>query len=228
MMKQKFKNKEYTERVVVNNILRYYEIATPEDIQDGLVWYDEAHDFADKLANRYSVKIQQSSGIISALSPQTSWSSNKVIADSFISSRGRTTVGNTTRLNKARKILKKESPEEILALLSTTPDGALKTKAFFKNILWPNKETDLTVDRHCIATCFQRPEKTFALSNSESQMTRLQYMFIDQCYKKSADKIGIMKHQLQAITWLTYRQCRNLFTHNSSDLFDEPLEDAPF
>ena len=228
MTKQKFKNKEYTERVVVNNILRYYDIATADDIQDGLVWYDEAHDFASKLANRYSVKVQQSSGVISTLSPQTSWSSNKIIADSFIQSRGRMTVGNTTRLNKARKILKKESPEEILALLSTTPDGALKTKAFFKNILWPNKETDLTIDRHALATCFQRPEKTFALSNSESQMTKQQYMFIDQCYKKSADKVGIMKHQLQAVTWLTYRQCRNLFTHNSSDLFDEPLEDAPF
>lgn len=222
MTKQKFKRKEYTERMVVNNILRYYEIASTEDIEEGLIWYDKAHDFAQALASQYGLKVEQTSGVISALSPQTSWQINKMMASEFIRSNGKTRNGNQTRLSKARKILSQTDPEIIVSLLSTTDDGALKTKAFYRNILWPNLETDVTVDRHCIATCFQRPENTFALNNNEAKLTALQYMFIDRCYDKASDKVGIMKHQLQSITWLTYRNCRNLFKNKEFEL--PPLE----
>jgi len=198
MTKQKFKRKEYTERMIVNNILRYYEIASTEDIEEGLIWYDKAHNIAKNLATQFGLKVEQTSGVISALSPQTSWFVNLEMAKSFLQSNGKTRNGNQTRLSKARKILSQTDPEIIVSLLSTTSDGALKTKAFYRNILWPNLETDVTVDRHCIATCFQRPDNTFALDNNEAKLTALQYMFIDQCYDKASDKIGIMKHQLQA------------------------------
>lgn len=209
-IKQKFKGKEITETKVVNNLLRYYNIAQQEDIEAGKNWYTEANEFCKELSERYGLEVWKVAGIVSALSPQTSWEINKVFAEQFIQGRGRGFMGNRDRTIKAKNIYKSSTADQVNDMLATRPFGALKTKAFFRNIILPNFCDTVTIDRHAVAAAIQRPDNTRALSDREADITPRQYSFLASCYVKAAKKVGLVPSTMQAIIWLAYRKQRGL------------------
>lgn len=213
-MKQRFKGEILTERKVVNSILRYYAMASIEEQREGLTWYQIAHDYCKELAVRFNISISQVAGIVAAFSPQTGWQENKRFALSFLISPNKV-IKNEIQTAKARKILTLKSESDIYRALSLN-EAAWKTKAFFLNILNPTILTDVTIDRHAIATCIQHPNKTFALSDSYGKLTVTQYRFFEHCYIQAAVQIGILPQQLQAIVWTVYRRQRDLRTYDDA------------
>src|SRR6202044_3874952 len=83
-MKQKFKHETFMHKKCVNSILRYFELATKDELKEGMNWYQNANGYCKGLANRFNVTIQQAGGIIAAFSPQTGWEQNKRFAVSFL------------------------------------------------------------------------------------------------------------------------------------------------
>lgn len=209
-IKQKFKNKELTKTKVVKNLLRYYALATPEDIQTGINWYPEANQFCKDLSDRYDLDLCKVVGITAALSPQTSWDMNKRYASDFIENRGRGFMGNRERTIKAKNIYNANDPAKIQDYLATTPNGAKKTKAFYRNILLPGFCDTVCIDRHALAAGQQRPENTKALQDSEAHLSGKQYSFLSDCYVYAANKVGMIPSSFQAVIWTVYRKQRGL------------------
>lgn len=225
MIKQKIKGEVYTLRKITNNLHRYIDLATPQDIEEGLNWYPEANEFCRVLANKHGLTLQQVAGITSAFSPQCAWGTNKEFVKSFLDSGGKARVTTHERVTKAKKMLKTTDYEEIMSLLSVRENGALKTRAFYDSICRPT-ETDLVViDRHQIAASLQRPDATYALDANMAQITPVQYNFLSECTREVARSLGYTYSATQAIIWGTYRRCRNLFTHKPDTFVPMDVED---
>lgn len=207
---QKFRGKEVTETKVVKNLLRYYHLSTAEEIETGKAWYREANAFCQELAEQYNLEVWRVAGVVSSLSPQNSWKQNKIDARNFIAKGGREFMGQRDRTIKAKKILKATCGDEVHDLLSTKPGYALKTKAFYRNIVLPEFSDDVCIDRHHLAACTMRPEKVRALSDKEGSLTGKQYRFLADATVKASRKVGLIPNQFQAIVWGTLRRIRGL------------------
>lgn len=210
---QKFKKETLTERKCINAIIRFYSLANPNELKEGLNWYNEANQYCRELASRFNLTLQQVAGIIAAFSPQAGWTENKRYAVSFlINPKNR--LRSLTQDIKARKILKLKSEADIYNSLSVV-DRAFKTKSFYLNILNPDIATDVTIDRHAVAVCIQSIDNVYAVGKFDP--TKPQYDFFQSCYIKAASQLDILPHQLQAITWIVYRRMRELKEHSDSN-----------
>ncbi len=67
--------------MALRNIRKVYALATVEEIERGLHWYDEAHSHAVTLSSTYGIPVKAASEIIAALSPSTRWERN--VADAY-------------------------------------------------------------------------------------------------------------------------------------------------
>ena len=211
--KQRFKNTILSEAKCINSIIRFYSLATLSEYKEGMNWYKDANVYAKELAQRFDITVQQSAGIIGAFSPQAGWLENKRYAVTFLLTPN-VRLRSLIQVNKAKKILTLKSESDIYTALSVN-GTAWKTKSFFLNILNPDIQTAATIDRHAVAVCIQSTNNVAALPKID--LTGNQYPFFEHCYIKAATKLGILPHQLQAITWLTYRRLRELKDHSDSN-----------
>ena len=60
----------------IANITTYLEAAGPDEIERGRSWYRIARETADALADEFGLSLEQSAGVIAALSPQVKWGPN--------------------------------------------------------------------------------------------------------------------------------------------------------
>lgn len=213
-MKQIFKGSELTSAKCMNSILRFFYLATHNEFKEGINWYKEANEYSRELSSRFNISLPQAVGIISALSPQTSWVDNKRYAVSYLMNR-HLRIRSQANTNKVRNIIALKNENAIYMALSTQ-NKAYKTKAFFLNILNPDIVTNVTIDRHAIAACIQTPNEVEALDNTYGQLTKQQYDFFQYCYVQTASKLHILPQQLQAIVWTVYRRVRNLKQHTTT------------
>ena len=212
----KFYGTQLSQTKVINNILRVYNKANKEQINQN--WYKEAYEFCFGLSLSHNinttknnkVSIAQVAGIVAALSPLTSWDRNKQLATEFLNLAR---IGDVTKLkclglskNKAISIFlisqfwdkdkhNKELIEKVL--------GGKKTSAFFENIFYYNTSKLVTIDRHALSIALG-----FKLSNEQFKshsMTKAQYQFFSECYVKAANKVNIAPLQMQSVTWTTLR-----------------------
>jgi len=189
MNKTKLYGREYSRTQLKNNIMKVYDVSGR-----GKNWYKKAHAFAAGLSK--DITLEQSAGIIAALSPQKSWSTNQKLAKSFILDGKRS--GHTgVFILKCERILMTEQVEEIATILNGN-----KITSFFYNILYPENFGPVTIDRHAIGIAVNGPKRR-VLGNLS--LTDNQYRGIEQAYILAAEQLGIFPHELQAITWVKYR-----------------------
>lgn len=188
-MKAKFQHKIYRQGDMVNNILKMYNDQSV--LHTGYNWYCEAHKLAERWAKEHGVSTMVMAGIIASLSPNTSWDENKKLVEAFMHTG---TCGHTgTMVGKAIDCMYATSDQEILKILNGN-----KIKSFFLNILYPEVSTTVTIDRHAIAVALGRVPES-------ASMTKRQYYFFVGAYQRAADVLGILPHQLQAVTWVKWR-----------------------
>jgi hypothetical protein len=211
-MKQRFKGEVLSKRKCINNLLRYYRLANASELIEGMNWYNDAKQYATELAARFNITLSQVVGIIAAFSPQTGWAENKRYVLSFLINP-KVGLKSEVQNSKARAILNMNNETDIYNALSLHKDGALKTKAFFLNILNPDVITDVTIDRHAVAASIQHPDSTEALPDNYRDYTKKQYNFLESCYVDAANEMNILPQQLQAIVWTVYRRQRDLKEH---------------
>lgn len=204
-MKQKFQNRDLLKWGCVQRLLHYYSLATREEIKDGKEWYNNANKFCQS----FEYPLTQVAGITAAFSPQAGWIENKRYVSTYLKT-GKV-LRTKEQKRKAEAILNTENEVEILNLLSVR-GLALKSKAFYLNILHPSVETSVTIDRHAVAACLQHYLETESLG--EVRLTKKQYGFFVECYKDAAKRTGLLPHQFQAVVWVVYRRLKNLNNHN--------------
>lgn len=178
--------------MLTKNILSVYQRATPQNIVEGMTWYDDAHSFARSLDPKNPAR---AAGIIAALSPMSGWGNNKNKARQLFAQNGDGIgIGMRSNVNKAIAIYNGADPLDVL--------GGNKVRAFYSTILDPTGDHDPVIDRHAHDIAMGMP---FPNKGRQSLERKGEYARFATAYRETAKAIGIGPAQLQAITWLTWR-----------------------
>ena len=161
---------------------------------NGVNWYNKANLFAYELANECpSFNIAQICGVIAALSANTSWEQNQVLARQYLVDSN--PAGHICQ-GKALQIMRLSNPD--IKTVQSILNGP-KIMPFFRNILNPGNNEFLTLDRHAINLAVSR----------ERHSTRIHYTpkrrkMLTEAYTNVANKLDLLPSQAQAISWCNY------------------------
>lgn len=189
-------------RKILNNIRKVYNQATADEREQGLYWYQTAHNDAQVIADRHGVTVSQAAGVIAAISPGLEWGLNLIQADEFIkaykagSKLPMIGVYGRKNMTKAKQIL---YGKEVYDALPTTGP---KTYAFFRCIEGSQGTSLVVIDRH--AKCLAYYQLT---DRDKFSAVRLgEYDYLVRHYRHVAEQLDLIPHQLQAITWVTWKR----------------------
>ncbi len=192
---------------ILRNITTAYHRANDIDRREGLYWYETAHNDAENLAKRYGISVFQSAGVIAALSPSNAWGANLLDADKLLgvwaSGGALPAVGvyGLSNVLKSYRIL--NGPPDFDAVLTQfNVKTGPKTWAFYQLIADPLRADLVCVDRHAKAIALgavANGEETSTVSPSEFRYFAAHYVHV-------ANLFNLLPHQVQAITWVTWRR----------------------
>ena len=204
------------------NILDVWERADGDVITEGSEWYRLANIIASNvgmvLVNNLMSGLDQhnmlvgGAGIVSALSPQTSWTRNISNAFYFADTLSKpsfcTGVAYSKALNIVDVVYKTLVPNNYTEIPLDEMDiilgkGAFKTKSFFHNILNPSGDYIPTIDRHAISIWLGRKATEKELLHHGGSLKA--YTKLGESYKKVAKHLNIHYNDLQATTWIQWR-----------------------
>jgi hypothetical protein len=176
----------------VRNILKVYDQATADEINEGLTWYARANAEARILHDRYVVGCS----VVAAVSPGLRWERNIEAARRIID--GESLDGLGVRwydgVRKAERIIAGEKPLSVLR--------GNKVRAFYRCIVNPKNKNAVCIDGHAYAIWAGRRIGTMDVPNITDKM----YESISADYREAADLAGILPNQIQAITWIVWRR----------------------
>ena len=187
------------------NILAVYFLASSEEIQTGIRWYNDANSIAERIAEQYDAPIRHVCGVIAALSPSNKWERNCRDAENFIRvfAAGGDPLSvkvSTYGLNKfkALKILQGED-------IDTTLNGR-KTVAFYHCIAGDSDHVCIDGHAYNIWMGERLP------LDSVPSIGKALYASIVSDYIEATRLINTVSdteykpHEVQAITWTAWRR----------------------
>lgn len=187
----------------VENVLGIYSNSTATHLEEGMSWYRSAHEFAESL----DVNIERSAGIIAALSPMSKWENNKNKAAQFYNQNGIVClngkgngIGLWKNVLKAQEIYAGAKPLDVLS--------GNKVRAFYLSILNPSDNSvPPVVDRHAfdIAVGRRTDDKTRGILSRKGM-----YDSFAEVYSEAAKTAGIGSAQMQAVTWVAWRDLHGI------------------
>lgn len=167
-----------------------YRAATPQQIDAGHRWYEDAHLVATSQAETYDVSIETAAGVLSAFSPRMGWGPNVMVAERMLASGGTMTRGALTRsIEQARAIYEGVDPDVVLR--------GLKTNAFYHAIVTAGESETAVIDRHAWDMLVGKRGAT--------PPTSAQYRAAASVMDRASKILGTTVHEVQATTWLVQR-----------------------
>lgn len=173
------------------NVLSVYERATADHVREGLSWYLDAHKVAKRLSRH---KISRGAGVIAALSPMMEWEQNKRAAEIAFAEGTAMGLGLDGNCVKATRILHGENPLDVL--------GGDKVRAFYQTILDPSTFAIPVIDRHAFDIAIGKVTDDAAKKVLKRKGV---YQEFGNVYVLAAKRAGIGAPQMQAITWVAWR-----------------------
>ena len=188
----------------VRNILKVYRRATAEDTVEGVQWYERAKRISDIVAKDTGLHINTVIGVMAALSPNNNWKLNirntqdmcrAWINGDDIDDFKVSTYGPNKR--KAWSMLEDNliEDDDILTRLN-----GQKTRSFYSNIRGLD---EVTIDGHALNIA---RGVRINLTNDQTNIGKRLYRELQAAYVRAAKRVGIQPHELQAITWTTWRR----------------------
>ena len=192
----------------IRNILKVYRRATPEDHANGLEWYDSAKRYASIISNLSGVNLNTVVGVMAALSPNNKWERNVKDTERMVWAwvKGedmtdfKVSCYNTMKA-KAWSILEDDltEDEDILNRLN-----GQKIRSFYSNIRGLD---EVTIDGHAYNIALGIRQ---GLTSDKTNMGKKVYRTMQVAYVKAAKRVGVKPHELQAITWTTWKREHNI------------------
>lgn len=193
------------------NIVTAYDAATPEQKQQGMRWYSDAHNIATMIGGGNAEK---GAGLLAAYSPQTSWPVNMFNA-ARAAKEGRALGPGDGMITgamqrSAQRMINGESIEDVMG------GSAPKINSFAKLIKNGGDAPDdrlgqVVMDRHALSVAVGRRLTKAEVEKSPVGKQRY-YEHIADTYREAAHQISqrdgtdVSPSQLQAITWLQRQQ----------------------
>jgi hypothetical protein len=189
------------------NKLNYYrkqankllDCLTEEEYDKAVNWYAEAHEFAKDLAYQESITLDKICQVIAVLSPGVNWELNK--KDAFnLCVAYKLGNGMDSYLKVSTYGFNKEKAIRILNGKEKLIDKAMKTYAFYTNILTAGNNSNVTVDRHAYKALNNIKKGGSVTVNKE------EYKLLEHAYKQLAVEHNLTPPQLQAVIWVAYKK----------------------
>ena len=196
----------------VENILKIYKLATPEEKRDGVVWYANAYADCSRIALDLSVPVHIVTGVVAALSPNNKWERNVVNAHALIEGHL-----NGDGIDDIRVSTYNAMKRKAWHLLEEMPDhegvidilNGQKIVAFYRNIMG---DDTCTVDGHAKNIYYG---ERHGLTDDKTNVTKKEYKTISDAYVKAGKRVrvngrSLKAFEIQAITWVVWRRVHNI------------------
>jgi hypothetical protein len=174
---------------VSKNLDHYFNLASSEDIQNGLNWYKEANQFCIEQSKLFNLSPFVVASVVSALSPRNKWNTNLKDAITVLSAvknniSPENTKVSTFHTNKFKAFALVKGLKEI-------SNESRKTYAFVCNV--GNLDyTRVTVDVWHLRACFNK---------TCGSIGKLAYDQLERLTISKAKKLGLKGFEYQAIIW---------------------------
>lgn len=207
-------------RTILANIRRLISLATPQELHDGLSFYDGAHGLCRLLSHLGAPSTHHAAGVYAALSPLNTWQDNVTnLIDVFRASAGHISpsslVVNTTSPNliKALWIAQGHDPLSILR--------GRKVRSFYTSIADPSSIHQVPVDRHLARVAVGQHLDNAQLSRIVG--SSYAYSEIETCYLQVGEEATVERdigNRAASIVWFVQRRldARQVPLPHSSDL----------
>lgn len=188
----------------VRNILKVYRRATKQDIEGGIEWYARAKREARMIALAFDLPVTTVVGVMAALSPNNRWDRNKVDAYNMCSAFTKGLSQDTFKVSTYNAM--KDKAWSILAEALTSNDDILdrlngqKIRSFYSNIIGLE---EVTIDGHALNIARGKRE---GLTSDKTNIGVKAYRELQSAYVRAAKRVNVAPHELQAITWTTWRR----------------------
>ncbi len=211
-----------TGQEMVDQIISVYHSATEDEKAAGRSWYSvtagQVCEDVRSAARTTGVVLtfSQAAGILAALSPATGWGDNCAGAIEFVLTGNM--IAQTPLFNaRAAAILAGARPLDVL--------GGRKVRSFYRNIVAPFDNGAVTIDRHAVSLVFGRPLSERTLKPLTGNVGG--YQVCAAAYRAAARRLNILPCQLQAITWIAWRN-DNQYKGRNADLAHNTTEEWNF
>ena len=197
---------------MIDNIIKIYKLATPEEKRDGIVWYANAYSDCNRIAIDLSVPVHIVTGVVAALSPNNKWDRNVVNAreliQAFVNGDDMDSVKVSTyhtMKKKAWSILEDMPDHEgVIVLLN-----GQKIVSFYRNIMG---DDTCTVDGHAKNIYYG---ERHGLTDDKTNVGKKEYKTISDAYVKAGKRVrvngrSLKAFEIQAITWVVWRRIHNI------------------
>ena len=197
---------------MIDNIIKIYKLATPEEKRDGIVWYANAYSDCNRIAIDLSVPVHIVTGVVAALSPNNKWDRNvtnaRELIQAFVNGDGMDNVKVSTyhtMKKKAWSILEDMPDHEgVIVLLN-----GQKIVSFYRNIMG---DDTCTVDGHAKNIYYG---ERHGLTDDKTNVGKKEYKTISDAYVKAGKRVrvngrSLKAFEIQAITWVVWRRIHNI------------------
>jgi len=194
-------------KLTTRNILRVYRNATPQEKAQGLAWYNEAQKACRDMSVKHKVPMHIVTAVCAALSPSNKWARNLIDTDTIIAAYLRGDAIETVKVSTYNAMKEKawgilsESPTTSKAM--TLLNGQ-KIISFFECIMGMD---NCCIDGHAFNIV---TNKRIPLNDAKTGLTKRKYKELQGLYRRAAKQEGIAAYEMQAITWVAWRNAHNI------------------
>lgn len=191
----------------VDNILDVFKQANPQEITDGQLWYSDARQEAQEIADNHNLALSTVVGVIAALSPTNKWDRNIIDANNicaaFVAGEYQESVKvctyNTMR-NKAWGILEQAVTD--VDQIATMLKGP-KITDFFLCIMGMDT---CVIDGHAWGIANAERRNMQDVPNIGKRLR----IALQEAYVKAGAQEGLTAYEMQAITWVAWRRIHKI------------------
>lgn len=187
-------NARPSERIMVNNIVATYRLATAQDVEVGRTWYPRAHAIICDWADTFGRSIANVACIVASLSPQCEWKRNLIIAADILSGNPPSIGGS---IHSFVRIAERIRDEHATDTVDYFKQGC-KVRSFAVNLA--GNDQIATVDTHGAQIAAGSPASNLRVD------TWARYAPVAEAYCLAATRVHLAPATLQTITWLTWKR----------------------
>lgn len=187
---------------MVKNVVYTFLNASPEDMQEGMVWYEEAYRECSRIAQKYGISTTTVVALVAVISPSIMWGGNISAPEKIIDLwQNGVPASEWVGFNIYPANLLKA--ERILSGDLTVMRGN-KVKSFYANIL--GDPEPITIDRWSIRVALNDPKlgKDMIVPSGKKV-----YNYLGDVYRESGRLLRTEGMDVQAVTWTVFRNKYN-------------------
>jgi len=193
--------------MTIENIKTIFNLSTPTEIRDGIVWYATAQQQCADISNLHDVPLNIVVGVVAALSPNNKWDRNVKNASDLISAFIGGEAMESVKVSTYHKMKSKA-----WSILEAMPDNDATIKilngqkiiAFYRCIMG---ESTCCVDGHARNIFYG---ERIGLTNDKVNIGVVEYRTLAAAYTQAGIDLGFKAYEIQAITWVTWRRIHNI------------------